>query len=363
MAKKTRARAKAKWVKYTQAKYSKAIGELVHFSSKTVNSNALPCGIRLGGEDYVDLPYVAVSTMQPGSVPCDYFKGASGAGVIKQVADVLSGEPLSEKYESPPSEQELFFIHEASEQLRRAYAEGTRQVAIRLRQIIVQDGDGNDIALTPLQSAGLSHVLVSRIEDELAAQPEGQRRYRERGFLGLGGANPQNVGRYVRDMWRPLWFRPPQDHTDLRRALAIHYKGIRLAPPVRSIQEYHAWRSAVMAGNDGKMVSDADRRAKEADAIRAITAAIRSRADRARELLIEYLDDLPNKAITAEDLDKTMRALLDPEQRYRGWKRDFAVALRRKIIDFKLRIDGEWISMGIGDRESERWITIIEEAL
>ncbi|CAK0769869.1 hypothetical protein CCP3SC1_590001 [Gammaproteobacteria bacterium] len=160
------------WKNTNAARYNAVVSELVHFSSKTVNSNAAPCGVRLTADQLVDLPYVAVSTMPPGIIPYDYYTGADVAGVVKQVIDGLSNESLADKYTNPPNEDELHTIRQASRQLDKSYVGGTDQVSVRLRQIIVQDRDGNDIALTPLQSAGFSHVLKNRLEEELAAQPQ-----------------------------------------------------------------------------------------------------------------------------------------------------------------------------------------------
>lgn len=363
MARRTTPKNLSKWVAYSPAKYRDTLQELVHFSTKTVNSNALPCGIRLGEADYVDWPYVAVSCLGPGEVPCDYFRGANDAGVVKQALDALSGEPLAEKYANLPDVEELAAIQRASVQLGQAYAAGTGQVGIRLRQIIVQDGDGQDVALTPLQSAGFSHVLVNRLERELAEQPEGAKRYRARGYLGIGGANPQNVGRYVRDMWRPLWFQPPQEDGEIRQALAIHYRGIPLTPPPRLVQGYQDWRQALMALHGGRMPSDRDTRAQEAEFLRSVTAAIQGRAERARDLLNRYRDALPGQNLTDPDLPPHLRALLDSESRYRGWKRDLALALRREILDFRRYRHGETERLGIGDQDAAPWIGLIEEAL
>lgn len=363
MARRTTPKNLTKWVAHSPAKYRDTLQELVHFSAKTTNSNALPCGIRLGNADYVDLPYVAVSCLEPGDVPCDYFKGANDAGVVKQALDVLSDGPLADKYANLPNEEEVAAIQQASTQLGQAYAAGTGQVGIRLRQIIVQDGHGQDVALTPLQSAGFSHVLVNRLERELAEQPEGAKRYRARGYLGIGGANPQNVGRYVRDMWRPLWFQPPQEDGEIRQALSIHYRGIPLTPPPKLVQGYQDWRQARMAQHEGRMPSDRDTRAQEAEFLRAVTAAIRTRAERARDLLGKHRDALPGQSLTDPELAPMLRALLDPESRYRGWKRDLALALRREILDFKLNSDGREVSLGIGDPDAAPWLSLIEEAL
>lgn len=352
-----------KWVNKTSEQYQKGISELVHFSSKTVNSNALGCGIRLGPKQFTDLPYAAVSTMQPGTIQCDYYTGANGAGagVIKQLVGCLANEPLAEKYANPPKEEELHVIREAICKLDEPYVGGIGQVAIRLRQIIVQDAEGNDIALTPLQSSGFCHELENRLKAESEAMPKEQYFSRRRAYLGIGGANSQNVGRYVRDMQRPLWFSPPREDPEVRHAYAIHYKGVKLTPPVGPLQAYRDWRTKLMNRHEGKMVTDAELRQRETEMIREMVAAILKRAASAHELLMNNREYLPGESLTAEGMDRVMRGLLDPELRYRDWKHDLAEQIRREIVDY--RDDREKISLGVGDEESLGWIDIIKEAL
>ncbi len=58
----------------------------MHFSAKTVNSNSLPFGIRLADDIYLDLPYVAVSTIaNRNDIPLDYQGGAQKITKPKQI--------------------------------------------------------------------------------------------------------------------------------------------------------------------------------------------------------------------------------------------------------------------------------------
>ena len=51
------------WKAYPPETYRHAIAELVHFSSKTVNSNAALVGVRLSPDDALDAPYVSARTL------------------------------------------------------------------------------------------------------------------------------------------------------------------------------------------------------------------------------------------------------------------------------------------------------------
>ena len=51
------------WKAYPPETYRNTIAELVHFSSKTVNSNAALAGVRLASDDALDAPYVSARTL------------------------------------------------------------------------------------------------------------------------------------------------------------------------------------------------------------------------------------------------------------------------------------------------------------
>ena len=56
--------------------YAASIREAVHYSAKTVNSNAFAAGIRLASDDKFDAPYLSVSSIGPQQVPVDYLQNA-----------------------------------------------------------------------------------------------------------------------------------------------------------------------------------------------------------------------------------------------------------------------------------------------
>ena len=54
------------WKAYPPETYRNTIAELVHFSSKTVNSNAALAGVRLASDDALDAPYVPFAGLRQG---------------------------------------------------------------------------------------------------------------------------------------------------------------------------------------------------------------------------------------------------------------------------------------------------------
>jgi hypothetical protein len=351
------------WKSFGLETYQEVMHGLVHFSAKTTNSNTPACGIRLGADKKVSLPYLAVSTL--GSVPVDYTStGTNGINVtvVAQIAAAIEGNAFELFDGIQPDEAEEIRIL-SDEILATPFESGTGTLGMRLRQVIVQDAMGNDLAITPLQSAGFSSVLDSRLRLKQDANPDERKRYWQRGFLRVGGSNPQNVGRYVRAMNRPLFFAAPAENQDTRAAYAIYYRGISLKPPHELLVNYIRWRKQMQSAAGGVMPSDSALREKEADFIREILKVITARAEAARQQLEAAADQLPGGNLLADDLGGLMRGLLMPTERTTEWLHEFAQRLHREILDAKVHVFGEWQTMGVGEYESARWVSIIEEAL
>ena len=351
------------WKFFGEAVYTDVMHGLVHFSAKTVNSNTPACGIRLGAEGSGELPYVSVGTTD--SVPADYTSSGTNGGnatVLAQISAVLAGN-IDEQFEGA-TVGEIEIIKTLSQEiLSTSFETGTASVGMRLRQIIVQNDQGDDRVLTPLQSAGFSSLLSERLEAKRQTEGKEHPLYHRRGFLGIGGSNPQNVGRHVRAMSRPLFFAAPTEKHDLRAAYALHHRGIDLAPPAALLKDYIRWRNQLLAVGGGDLPSDAATRKKEADFIRAVVAAIDERAAAARRQLENAVDDLPGQTLLAEDVDGLMHGLLAPSERTTAWKHDFAQKLHRRILDTAVKINGDEQTIAVGEYESARWVRIIEEAL
>jgi hypothetical protein len=351
------------WKSFGLETYQQVMHGLVHFSAKTTNSNTPACGIRLGADKKVSLSYLAVSTLD--SVPVDYTStGTNGinATVVAQIAAAIEGNAFELFEGIPPGEVEEIRML-SDEILVTPFEIGIGTLGMRLRQVIVQDTQGNDLVITPLQSAGFSGVLDSRIRFKQDANKEERKRYWQRGFLGVGGSNPQNVGRYVRAMNRPLFFAAPAENRDTRAAYAIYHRGVSLKPPHELLVDYILWRKKILSTTGGLMPSDAALREKEANFIREIVQIIAARAKAAHQQLKYAAELLPGENLLADDMDGLMRGLLIPSVRTTDWKREFAQRLHREIIDAKVYVTEKWQTIGVGEYESARWVSIIEESL
>ncbi len=351
------------WKSFGREVYEEVMHGLVHFSAKTTNSNTPACGVRLGADHRVSLPYVAVSTI--GKVPADYTStGSNGinATVLAQISAAIDGN-TGDLFDDVPPDEAAEIPPLAEEILSTPFDTGTGSIGMRLRQLIVQDADGNDQAATPLQSAGFSHVLADRIERIQNADQDQRKYYWPRSYLGIGGANPQNVGRFVRAMNRPLFFDAPTESKDIRAAHAFHHKGISLSPPQALLDGYIRWRKKMLRAGGGAMPSDDVLREKEDGVIRDIVRVIVGRAESAGHQLEAAMDTLPGRHLVAEDMDRLMRGLLIPSERTTAWVQEFAQRMHREILDARVYVDGEQQTINVGEYESARWVKIIEEAL
>ncbi len=277
------ARAGKTWKTYLPEVYAGAVNDLVHFCSKTVNSNSALVGIRLSPDDALDAPYVAARTLlaREVSLELDYGKGgAAVAGICKQVNAVLRNEPLAEQ----ASKEERTAIEEAMEQAKSSvFLCGTDYVDHRLRQILIprKDTEGGYVAVTPITAGGICALLFGEdkglvtlhnracdegaeksgkdtspvadketIPGQASEQMEGlvegtsgdlaegkneeqvtarKRKLRQAQF-GIGGSKPQNVGGFAfqRLMQQPLFMDAPRGQNRGRKAYSVYYKGISL---------------------------------------------------------------------------------------------------------------------------------------
>lgn len=335
----------ASWKSLGGAAYADLLRCSGHFSSKTVNSNAQPTGVRLSTKDRLPLPYVAVSTVRDLSlVPVDYLRNAAEAGAMKQIAAVFQGTHAQDFV--APDPEEVAIIESLLPSTAEPALIGGNHVDIRLRQVLLPTGDGTYLAVTPLQSAGFSHFLAGRLEaerEQLKALKAPGGAYRRRAILGIGGANPQNVGRYVRAMQRPTVFSAPAESLSVRRARAIHHRGIALLKGDAAVLAYCQWRHAWKNERSGSLKS----RQAEAALLEALARSILERAEDARVALDEHIDYLVTR--TDERLNPFMRMLLDPELRSRTWPNDFADHVLRQLATHQYRLGGETYTVGNED--------------
>lgn len=328
---------KDEWKSYPTAAYQDVAAKLVHFSAKGVNSNAEAGGVRLAPAAGLSLPYVSARCLlaHGATLQTDYTKNAGNtATVVKQMRKLQSGE-----HGETPAEAEkaLAVITQAQ---ASGYQEGTEFVSPRLRQLLLPRGNNDYLAVSPLPCGGLSKEINSRVQAHTVKQArgsgEGEIPHRLRvGILGVGGANPQNVGSLVREMQTVLVFGAPRENQGLRAAYRLHHSGIRIGLPHAAMQAWCRWRDKAKAGNDGKIPTDMRSREAERDLLQNVTQAVLQSGREALALLESQREQLPNgQLLSAGFEDAVIRGLIDPTERDKDWPRQFGVRVAEAISHY-----------------------------
>lgn len=327
------------WESFTSEDYQQEASRLVHFSAKTVNSNIPACGVRISKNKVLDLPLVGVRTLlgDNAGVPLDYTKNAGKtAKIVKQIRGAERGE-IPEGIQ-PNQVQEIVKI--AAQATATAYEEGTDWVSPRLRQVLLPKDDGSYVAASPLGAGGLSWLLKQKLQtlEEVRTAEKKPAAFKQ-AFIGIGGSNAQNVGGLVRDMQRPLMFRAPTENPEIRRAFAIHYRGIDLRLPRKQMETYRTWFEAQLKAGDGQVRrSTMLTRQHEEALVCDIAQVVLRRGQYARALLETHKDDLSLAAdvdsLLAPDLDDVVRGLIEPQSRHADWAYEFGGRLAQLIAAF-----------------------------
>lgn len=354
------------WKAYPPETYRDTIAELVHFRSKTVNSNAALVGVRLASDDALDAPYVSARTLMARgvSLALDYSKNINMKGICRQINAVVRNTPFAEG----ASPEERAAIEKAlTETCSLSFSVGVEYVDHRLRQILIpkEGSEGGYVSMTPITAGGVCELLFEKDnglvsihnaaceeERKRAEKPEEDEegesdpcmkiRKLRQAQLDLGGSNPQNVGGLAQAMRRPLFVDAPRSTDDLRTAFSFYYKGISLdfsdsgplRQALRAYADFRKWNEL-----DSKepstlyRQSDFTTREEEKGLLKDIAVTVLQCADAARELLRDYADMLPqeqnpetgDRALVSPKLKPlAMRALLDPSLRDSTWPRDMA---------------------------------------
>jgi hypothetical protein len=350
-----------KWKSYPPKTYQKETESLVHFNSKTVNSNASLVGIRLGADAAVDLPYISLRTLLGSglSFPLDYAEGgASKAGIVKQINQVLADSPDAA---GATAEEKKAIVAGVNAANASGYSTGTEYVDHRLRQVLVpkKDAPGGYVSMTPITASSIcplfftkEHGLVPRHNEAAKAEPEGPRRKLRQAQFGIGGSNPQNIGSLVSFiMQRPLMVAAPGASASTRDAFSLYHKGLALnvhTPELfrQAVQQYVHFRESMLNPHSDDAAITLKEREQEEALITAIAQAVLDMAADARELLTQHAHLLPEEDLLHE-LDPPrhalvspllrpaeMRGLLDPPLRERcdNWPRSMARLVVTKML-------------------------------
>ncbi len=394
------------WKSYEADVYKEVASKLVHFSTKTVNSNASAGGIRLGPDAGLDLPYVSARTLMSSGVrvDLDYTANVGGtATVVKQInAAQRNDAPVGE-----PSDLERQFIATAMEEAHAApFTVGIESVDARLRQILIPKPDARDgyVAVTPLTAGGVCHLLLDSSTGLLAAHNGAVKEERtltsnpaehalpaehtlrkiHQARFGLGGSNPQNVGGLVRSMQRPIHVGAPGGGGSTRAAFALYYEGIRLDLARAALLPYRAFRISLTAG--GTTVSTMEDRNVEEEILRRVCDGIQQLAAEALDTLRTHAELLPQDHQLAGDqngeyelvsrkVSGVVRGLIDkrlrghdyrqtPAGREIDWPRETAQLIAGKVGASLMTLHGEQVPVVPLDARGRNSVAaIIEEYL
>ncbi len=325
----------------TQA-YLAAYQKMVHFSAKAVNSNASATGVRI--VEQVDLPYISVSSVNPASVPLDYFNGANTASASNQINSVVLNN-LRERF-AGIDEAEVCFIQQMVSSYE--FADFGGEIDCHLKQIIMPDESGNDLCLTPLHSTGLSR-LINDTERRIAQEID-EKRFSvfKHAAMNYGGSNTQNIGGLANELRKPLFFAAPEEDMEIRKSLAIHHKGFDYLSTTR-VDQYLTWHDEYCIREKAKTMRQ---KLDEEQLLRTIVWDAFKEADRQFVYLSNHKEHLPGEQLLSHDLDPIFHGLIFEEQRDNAWFIDFGNAVasfiknrkRRKIIDGKPQLIDPLIS-------------------
>lgn len=243
------------------------VSELVTHSFKIVNSNCKAGGLRAKPNKAVASYFTSLALLNP---VLDYTDNGKLAGKIKSAvykfihlfqspqtriesagakADVLS------LFERKVDKETLFVIkvtdgdkQTLSDALTAALTESkditTQSLDPRLKQVVIPFQDSY-LSLTPLYGAGLGKALSDLI---WSARRDKKQRSPKTISMNYGGANKQNIGGLGHHLSLGLAFDAVSESPELKRAYAIYYNGIHLAPNRQLIIEWFRFRHRTRRG-------------------------------------------------------------------------------------------------------------------
>ena len=340
----------------------------MHYSAKTVNSNAFAAGIRLASNDTLDAPYLTVSSIGPQQVPVDYLQNAGRIATHHKKFGALHDPAQRARFVAVPADEEAAMAA-ALPLLLEGAEHGTHLVDARLRQVLLPTADGIDdknyVALTPLNAAGLGELIGQRVEADIEQKNarDEKPQYRNRALLGYGGSNPQNVGRWVRAMGRAIVFDAPQEQPEMRKAYAIFFRGLQLREQLKpQLGAYAQWRHKELVANQGRMNGDLASRTQEAALLTEIAkrALALGQAAEAHQLQHWALD--PGIELTSSKLAQIEREIVDSRLRDGSFHNRFARWVMSLVKSHRFKpVNGtDDISVGLSDDDAARLSSVIE---
>lgn len=357
------------WKSLSLEAYRTQCGQLATHSFKGVNTNADGGGVRVIPSLDVDMPYASVRFGRE-SVPLDYTKGATTSVATEQIDAVRLND--FHRFSGVPVEECAELLEQVLPLLENHQVIAGGSISPRLRQILVDDGQGGDVCLTPLPSGGLSDRL-SRLFDgtlkNLAADHDNGsscRTFFDEVIVKIGGDKTQNAGRVhlIGAMQRGYRFGVPAEaDPDLRQAFALYHRGVSLRPPRDLLENYGRFLRGLQAQDkkQGLSLQRTDSRLdRESDHMAGIVRVILNRGNEAHAQIAPYVGTVL-ESFASPDLPLVQQGLLDPAQRDEDWKTAIAKDLAHQIAATKDQ--NKTLIVGISGRTAESLQSAIQEVL
>ncbi|MBT2770717.1 hypothetical protein J7J47_00530 [Halomonas sp. ISL-60] len=380
MAKPTTSKA-PEWKPFTEDQYRDAIFRLVHFSTKTINSNAKAVGIRLSKANARSQPYVCASSVLASghSLPLDYLTNSGPAATItKQVEQILANDlPAAIDPEEVTAVKQM---HQEASQV--AFETGMGKVSPRVRQLFLPCDDGDYVTITPITSSGLTAIVREQTRanlerwrehkerQEQQPNPTGIRRLRT-AYLGFGGDNAQNIGRLPNRgfVQYPLFFSAPRIGKGVREQYLAAHRGVwPLLNPI-IMREMRDTLMPIKLREGGELPSNLKTRELIDQFVKRLINSLLQRAELASQEALEILSpEAGSETGQPSDIDWShlpiiQQGLLSPDARNRHWRQELTNQLTQAIDDYtysdeikrgRLSFNATWL-----DRISKR----VEEQL
>jgi hypothetical protein len=367
--KKQEAKKLKSWKPLAQSSYEQQAHRMVTHSTKGVNTNAKPCGIRVIPKPRADFPYACVRFGNE-QVDLDYMDNATNSVATEQIVDAL--KPTQTNFVDVSSDEVEFIRSAIAPILQQEEVSAHELVSPRVKQIFFSDGNGGDISLTPLHSGGFSarlHVLAdaalnARAQKAIVAGADHIPRRFDAVTIKVGGEKPWNAGRtrLVGAMQRAYLFDvPAETEPALRKAFAIYHKGISLRPLSSDIERYGLWlkskrKTNASGGTEASIKVSVIHRTQrnmneECEIVQSMAEYVLTRAQKATDLVAPLVEsgDLPG--LVSSILSLSIRGVLDANQRNDDWRNACSKEIASLIIGAKTR-DGESLAGLSGWNES-----------
>jgi hypothetical protein len=370
----------APWRPFTEEQYRDVIGHLVHFSTKTINTNAKPTGIRLDPADTTPSRYLcASSALASGyTLPLDYLTNSGPTATIsKQLSQVLNdGLPDDADPDSVALIRRLY-----DEACNSPLLTGNEKVSPRLRQLLLPCDDGSYVAITPITSSGLTAAVNERTKANRARWRDTQDKHNsdicrlKTAYLGLGGANPVNIGRLANNwlLQYPLFFSAPHNDQSVTQQYLAAHRGVRPLLNRAIMVEIRDSLLPIQQHSNGELPSNLKTRNTADQLIVRLVGSLLQRAENTREEAIRIIGPAEADAATetnTEDNRRTLQdrwghlsnvqqGLLEPELRSKAWREELAAEMVSAIDGYPYPDEGKRGSLSLG----RQWLNRIERRI